>query len=164
MNSLLVDGQSMFQMESSWMFTADKGIEGRGDLKWNTEKLHQPRDSRQKVLVVDDQNLIADTLAEILNNAGFDAVPAYDGREALEKASRFHPDWIMTDVLMPRMNGVELAIAIRKNYPKTSILLLSGQAGISEMLEDGRRQGYQFELIAKPVHPLKLIQRITEGA
>lgn len=76
---------------------------------------------------------------------------------------QIYPDWILTDVLMPRTKGVELAIAVRKNYPKAAILLLSGQAGIFEILEEGRLQGYQFELIAKPVHPLKLIQRITEG-
>lgn len=117
--------------------------------------------ARAKVLVVDDQRLIADTLAEILNNAGFDAVAAYDGWEALEKATRFRPDWMITDVLMPRMNGVELAIAMKKNHPATTILLFSGQAGISELLQEGHRQGYQFELIPKPVHPLKLIERLT---
>ena len=121
-----------------------------------------PENARAKVLVVDDQRLIADTLSEILSNAGFDAVAAYDGWEALDKASRFCPDWMITDVLMPRMNGVELAIAIRKNYPETAILLFSGQAGISELLQEGQRQGYQFELIPKPVHPLKLIERLTK--
>jgi len=115
-----------------------------------------------KVLVVDDQRLIADTLAEILNNTGFDAVAAYDGFDALDKASRFHPHWIITDVLMPRMNGVELAIALRKNYPSSSILLFSGQAGISEILNEGHLQGYQFELLAKPIHPMKLIERLRQ--
>jgi CheY-like chemotaxis protein len=147
---------------SSWMFAADESAAGRTDPKWAPKKPERPKSNLPKVLVVDDQKLIADTLAEILQNAGFDAIAAYDGFEALEKASRFHPDWVLSDVLMPRMNGVELAIAVRKNYPKTAILLLSGQAGIFEILEEGRLQGYQFELIAKPVHPLKLIQRITE--
>jgi len=118
---------------------------------------------RPKVLIVDDQRLIADTLVEILSNAGFDAIAAYDGFEALEKASRFQPNWVLTDVLMPRMNGVELAIAVRKNYPKCSILLFSGQAGISEILQEGSQQGYQFELIAKPIHPLRLIERLREN-
>lgn len=85
---------------------------------------------------------------------------AYDGWEALEKASRFQPDWLLSDVLMPRMTGVDLAIAFQRNYPRTEILLFSGQAGISEILEDGQRRGYQFELMAKPVHPLKLVERL----
>jgi len=87
---------------------------------------------------------------------------AYDGWEALEIARRFHPDWLVSDVLMPRMNGVDLAIAFRTSYPATAILLFSGQAGISEILEDGKRRGYEFELIAKPVHPLRIIERLRE--
>ena len=117
---------------------------------------------RIRVLVVDDQKLIADSLAEILGNSGFDAEPAYDGWQALEIAARFHPDWLLSDVLMPRMNGVELAIAVRKSHPGTAILLFSGQAGISEILQDGQRRGFEFELIAKPIHPLKLIERLTD--
>lgn len=117
---------------------------------------------RTKVLVVDDHRLIAETLAEILVNAGFEALPAYDGWEALEVASRFHPDWLLSDVLMPRMNGVELAITLQQTFPQTSILLFSGQAGISDILLEGQQRGYEFELIAKPVHPLKLIQRLRQ--
>ena len=63
---------------------------------------------------------------------------------------------------MPKMNGVELAIAIRKMYPSTRIMLFSGQAGISEILLDGQRKGFEFELIAKPIHPLKVIEYLTE--
>jgi CheY-like chemotaxis protein len=153
----------VFQTGASWTFSAEESLGGRADPARATKQPGRQKAQPLKVLVVDDQRLIADTLAEILENAGFDAVAAYDGFEALEKAARFHPDWILSDVLMPRMNGVELAIAIRKNYPNAAILLLSGQAGISGILEDGRLQGYQFELIAKPIHPLKLIDRIKEG-
>lgn len=117
---------------------------------------------RMKVLVVDDQKLIADTLAEILTNAGFEAVAAHDGWEALEVAALFRPDWVLSDVLMPRMNGVELAITVQQNYPRTAVLLFSGQAGISEILDEGKQRGYEFELIAKPVHPIKLIQRLQQ--
>jgi hypothetical protein len=57
---------------------------------------------------------------------------------------------------------VELAIAVRKMYPAVKILLFSGQAGISEILLEGQSRGYQFELIAKPIHPLKLVERLKE--
>jgi CheY-like chemotaxis protein len=115
------------------------------------------------VLVVDDQRLIADSLVEILMNAGFEAAAAYDGWEALEAASRFCPDCVLSDVLMPRMNGVELAITIRKNYPRTTVLLFSGQAGISEILREGQSRAYEFELIPKPIHPLRLIERLEQA-
>lgn len=122
----------------------------------------QPQRSLPKILVVDDERRIADTLTEILEMSGFHVATAYDGWEALEAASRFHPDYLLSDVLMPRMNGVDLAIAIRKMYPDARILLFSGQAGISELLLAGQRQGFEFELIAKPIHPLKLIERLRE--
>ena len=115
-----------------------------------------------RILVVDDQQLIADTLAAILIDAGFEAMIAYDGLQALEIASRFQPDWLLSDILMPRMNGVALAIEIRKRHPATAILLLSGQAGISETLQEGHAQGYDFEVLAKPIHPRELLERLGQ--
>ena len=118
------------------------------------------RKKKPTVLVVDDERLIADTMAEILKRSGFHAQCAYDGQSALALAIQLNPDYVLTDVVMPKMNGVQLAIAVRKALPETEILLLSGQAGVTEILERGRKEGYSFELIAKPVHPEKLLQRL----
>jgi len=119
---------------------------------------------RPSVLLVDDEKLIVDTLAEILEGAGFHVLPAYDPWSALEKIVHLRPDYVLSDVLMPRMNGVEMAIAIRKMHPSTRIMLFSGQVGISDILLDGQRQGFEFELIAKPLHPLKVIERLKKAA
>jgi CheY-like chemotaxis protein len=115
-----------------------------------------------KVLVVDDEEVITETLKEILGRAGFDVQIASDGWAALEVAVVFRPHCLLTDVLMPGMNGVELGIAVRKMFPETRIILFSGQAGISDILLNGQRQGFQFELLAKPMHPLKLIQLLKQ--
>ena len=120
----------------------------------------EPALGRPKVLVVDDERLIADTMSEILEDDGFHVAVAYDGWSALESASQFRPNYLLSDVMMPRMNGVELAIAIRKMLPETKILLFSGQAGISDILLKGQKQGFDFELAAKPMHPLKLIEKL----
>ncbi len=114
------------------------------------------------VLVVDDEETVANTTVEILNLAGFCAFVAYDGQMALELAAKFHPDILLTDVVMPGMNGVELAVAISKLLPRTRILLISGQAGTIDLLERARGGGYSFELVAKPIHPLKLIERLNK--
>lgn len=151
------------------MFRVDGSLQASPDYPRHTEgpgsslsgDARQQRDL-PRVLVVDDQKLIADSLTEILQNEGFDAAAAYDGWEALELAKRFRPTLLLSDILMPRMNGVTLAIAIRQNHPEIKILLFSGQAGISEILEEGQRRGYEFELLAKPVHPLRLIERLKE--
>jgi len=124
----------------------------------------EPDRSRRKILVVDDQKLIADTIVQIFQDAGFEAVAAYDGWSALEIVGRLRPDLLLSDVLMPQMNGVQLAIAMRRNHPETKIVLFTGQAGISEILLEGKEKGYEFELLPKPIHPLKLIERIKELA
>jgi CheY-like chemotaxis protein len=145
------------------ILASGESLRGQPGPAWDAHEIVEPRGSRPRVLVVDDQRLIADSLVEILRNAGFEAAAAYDGWEALGVASQFSPDCVLSDVLMPRMNGVELAIAIRNKYPATTILLFSGQAGISEILQEGQSRGYQFELIPKPIHPLRLIERLRSG-
>jgi CheY-like chemotaxis protein len=112
---------------------------------------------RPSVLVVDDEQLIVDTLAEVLEDAGFYVLPAYDGWTALDKVAHFRPDYLLSDVLMPKLNGVELAIAIQRMYPSTRVTLFSGQTGISEILLYGQEQGLNFEMLAKPLHPLKIV-------
>lgn len=114
--------------------------------------------TRPRVLVVDDEKLIAETCAQILKNAGLETRIAYDGFSAMELLTEFSPDYLLTDVLMPGMSGVQLAIEVTKMSPQTNILLFSGQAGISEILQEGYDQGYEFELLAKPMHPLKLLE------
>jgi CheY-like chemotaxis protein len=132
-----------------------------GDLPRDIEST-ETQPPKPRVLVVDDERLIADTCAEILAEAGFSAKVAYDGWAALEIAADFQPDYLLTDVLMPRMNGVELAISVSKMLPAIRILLFSGQAGISDILFEGHEQGYEFELVAKPLHPTKLIERLKK--
>jgi CheY-like chemotaxis protein len=152
----------MFHLASSSIFGSDESLRNLIETLRENSESDEPQPSRRKVLVVDDQKLIADTIAEILEDAGFQAVAAYDGWAALEIAATLHPDFLLCDVLMPRMNGVQLAIAARRAHPAAKILLFSGQAGISEILLEGQRQGFEFELIPKPIHPLKLIERLKE--
>jgi CheY-like chemotaxis protein len=116
--------------------------------------------NRPVVLLVDDEQLIVDTLTEVLEDAGFQVLPAYDGWTALEKVAHCRPDYLLSDVLMPKMNGIELAITIRQKYPSTHITLFSGQAGISEILLDGQKKGFEFDLLAKPLHPLKIVEHL----
>jgi CheY-like chemotaxis protein len=106
--------------------------------------------------------MIADTTAEILNRFGFRAVHAYDAQTGLEIAAKLKPDYLLTDVLMPVTNGVEFAIAIARMPPETKILLFSGQAGVSDILRQGEEKGYVFDLVAKPIHPEKLIERLKK--
>ena len=119
---------------------------------------------RRTVLIVDDEHLIADTLAEILNDSGnFVAVAVYDGASALEQVRNTGLDILITDVVMPEMNGIELAKAIKSMYPKTRIVLLSGQAQTRDLIQQAEHEGYGFELWAKPIHPDILLERLKQN-
>ena len=119
---------------------------------------------RRTVLIVDDEHLIADTLAEILNDSGnFVAVAVYDGASALEQVRNTGVDILITDVVMPEMNGIELAKAIKSIYPKTRIVLLSGQAQTRDLMQQAEHKGYGFELWAKPIHPDILLERLKQN-
>ncbi len=115
---------------------------------------------KRKVLVVDDERVIADTLVIILRRSGFDAVAAYSGEQSLEVAADFRPDMIISDVIMADMNGIDTAIQIRSLLPNCKVLLFSGQAATADLLERARAQGYEFEILAKPVHPQDLLARL----
>ena len=117
---------------------------------------------RTMVMVVDDESVIADTLVEILNRSGYAAIAAYDAEGALETALVTPPELLITDVVLPEMNGIELAIAIRRIFPECKILLFSGQASTSGLLAMASREGHEFSLMNKPVHPRDLLARVTE--
>jgi len=115
---------------------------------------------KPKVLVVDDERVIADTLAMILNQSGFQAKAVYSGETALEMAPVFEPDMLIADVIMADLNGIDAAIQIRSLLPRIKILLFSGQAATADLLEKARANGYEFEILAKPVHPQDLLTRL----
>jgi len=119
-----------------------------------------PSSAPLRVLVVDDEQLIADTLAAILGENGFSASAAYSGEEALQAARATPPDVVLSDVLMPRMSGVELGIRLRSEFPQTRVLLFSGQAATSELMRKAQADGHTFELFPKPIHPDELIARL----
>ena len=116
--------------------------------------------TKPRVLVADDERVIADTLTMILNQSGFDARAVYSGERALELASTFAPDMLISDVIMADLNGIDAAIRIRALLPAIKILLFSGQAATADLLEKARTQGYEFEILAKPVHPQDLLARL----
>jgi CheY-like chemotaxis protein len=116
--------------------------------------------SRPRVLVADDERVIADTLTMILNQSGFEARAVYSGEGALEMATAFEPDMLISDVIMADLNGIDAAIRIREQLPHIKILLFSGQAATADLLEKARSQGYEFEILAKPVHPQDLLSRL----
>ena len=79
-----------------------------------------------RVLVVDDELDIRRGLEKLIGTTGAEVEVAGDGREALEVLGRFHPDLVLTDLMMPRMTGAELLPAVKERSPGTEVVVLTG--------------------------------------
>jgi DNA-binding NtrC family response regulator len=123
--------------------------------------LYFPMINKARVFVVDDEHIIADTFAMILNRSGFDAVALYNGPDAIALCRRKSCDVLLTDVMMEPINGIQTAIAIREICPTCKVLLFSGNPETARLLFESQAAGYDFEILAKPLHPSKVIQRVA---
>jgi DNA-binding NtrC family response regulator len=113
-----------------------------------------------RIFVVDDERIIADSLATILNHSGYQASAFYDAESALLACELGKPDCIITDVVMPGMSGVDLAVEIKGRFPACRVLLFSGQAATSDLLATVQGRGLDFDVLPKPVHPRDLMAKI----
>ena len=113
---------------------------------------------RPTILLADDDPTIADSLAPFLERAGFHVLVVADGMAALDKAQKHHPDLIILDVLMPRMDGRETLRRLRKSNIWTPTILLTQVGEASERalaLEEGAD-----DYLNKPFDPHELLARV----
>jgi CheY-like chemotaxis protein len=115
-----------------------------------------------RVLVIDDEKVIALTLAHIFSARGYEARAVYSAEEGLELVNNWPPHLAIVDVKLPGMNGIDFAIHLIAHCSGCRLLLFSGQPDSGELLEKANRSGYALELIAKPVHPEMLLQRAAQ--
>ncbi len=114
----------------------------------------------ETILVVDDDPDIARFVEVNLRSAGYDVAVAGDGEEALEKAGDLRPDLVLLDVMMPRIDGFEVAQRLRKNpqTANTSIIMLTAKA-LSADKVTGLQSGAD-DYIIKPFDPIELLARV----
>ncbi len=123
-----------------------------------------PNDCKgQRVLIVDDEHLIATTLAQILNASGFEAKALFSGENAVPVASEFRPDVLLTDVIMRGMSGIDVAMQVAQVLPACRVILFSGQASTADLLNRAMAEGYCFEMLAKPIHPRDLLSMLNRA-
>lgn len=116
--------------------------------------------ARLSVFVVDDEEVIASTVARILEIDGFSATAFANPVQALRSARLEAPDLLISDVLMPGMSGIELALRMKQECPNCAVLLFSGQAATSDLLSHARHLGHNFHLVLKPIHPIELLIQV----
>ena len=117
--------------------------------------------SIKRILVADDERVIADTLAAILRQVGYDVYAVYGGVDAVAKAQELRPELVISDVMMADMNA---ASERRKQFPKTKIWLFSGHAATAGLLDKAREQGHEFAYLSKPVHPNDLLNALSKAS
>ena len=120
-----------------------------------------------RVLIVDDERVITDTLVTIFSQCGYETKGAYSAEQALSEMENWPPELVIIDVLLPAMNGIDLAIRIKAQWPECHISLFSGQAATSDLLDMAINNGHYFDIIAKPVHPSELLgiaERLLQGS
>jgi DNA-binding response OmpR family regulator len=113
------------------------------------------------VLVIDDDPVILELLRVNFEIEGFDVLTAHDGDEGLELAQSSHPDVVISDIMMPRRDGLQL-LSDLKGDPRTEglpVILLSAKAQKSEV-QHGLDLGAD-DYITKPFDPIKLIERLN---
>ncbi|MFN7131696.1 MAG: sigma-54-dependent transcriptional regulator [Myxococcales bacterium] len=107
-----------------------------------------------KLLIVDDDPSERDTLAELVREWGHRADTAFDGASALRMAAEIHPQVIITDLVMPNMDGMVLLKSLRDANPETVVVILTGQGSV-DLAVDAIRQG-AYDFIEKPLDTQKL--------
>lgn len=123
---------------------------------WGESKMNG-KDRRTRVIIVDDEQLIADTLATILSKSGFQAWASYRGEDAIELAREIEFDVLVSDIRLRGMSGIEAAEKILEMRPDSKVLFFSGQANASDLVNSAKL-AHKFELIFKPLHPAALIE------
>jgi CheY-like chemotaxis protein len=116
----------------------------------------------RRVLVVDDDRGVIDTLQTILTMAGYDCATSDNGNEALELVCHFDPHLVISDVMMPGMSGVELALELRNSRPQLRIILLSGHANTQDLLTQAGESLGPVLVLPKPYPPRELLRLVAE--
>ncbi len=112
-----------------------------------------------RVLLVDDELEFIETLGERLASRGFEADCVTSGSAAMDQINQKAYDVVITDLMMPQMNGLQLFSEIRKLAPTVSVIMLTGLAEIESAI-DGIKAGL-FDYLVKPVNFDELIEKIT---
>ncbi|HUA92779.1 MAG TPA: response regulator [Terracidiphilus sp.] len=115
---------------------------------------------KTRVLVVDDEHSIANSLSWVLNKEGFETRAAYSGEEAVEAAESFRPNALICDVLMAGISGIETAMRIKDKIPSCKVLIISGHVSTPDLATNGNGHKHQFDFLSKPVHPRVLIEKL----
>lgn len=120
---------------------------------------------RPRIFVLDDQPIVAESIANVLSTAGFETHARFTPAEILDLMSEFSPDLLISDVALGpnSINGFDLAIYFQRFYPQCRAILISGDPNTTDLNDRARRGGHEFLLLQKPIHPEKLLEYVRNS-
>ncbi len=114
----------------------------------------ETNNAASKILVIDDDQLIRETLVSFLQIYGYEVASAEDGQSGLEIFAKFSPCVVVSDIRMPKMDGIEILKRIKETSPETGVILLTGHGSMNSTIE--AMQLGAFDYITKPLDHKKL--------
>ena len=118
---------------------------------------------KQRVLVVDDDRLVADTLNLVFQANGYECEAVYCAADALARARTFTPGLLLCDVSMPDENGLELAETLQQEMPSCKLLMLTAYASnVLKVEQHASRTRRPLKLLSKPCRPETLLREAHE--
>jgi CheY-like chemotaxis protein len=116
----------------------------------------------QRVLIVDDEHIVADTLTMVFAKSGFHARAAYSTNHAMDQARDFQPNLLLCDISMPGKDGLFLVNEINRELPDCKILVLTGFYSNHKAVSDAAtRLSRRVGILTKPVHPDELLREVS---
>lgn len=116
--------------------------------------------SKPRLFVVDDEKVVADTISAVLRAEGFEVETFYDGLPALERAMEDPPEAVVTDIVMPGLDGLRLAALLKEHCPDCLVTLISGQPTAMYSVRSLGDEMPRVTLLEKPIHPADLVAEI----
>jgi DNA-binding response OmpR family regulator len=114
-----------------------------------------------RILVIDDDEIVRETIGEVLEQAGYEVVYASDGRRGISSFKKLQPALVITDIIMPETEGIETMLEIKRLSPTVPVLVISGGARIVDLdfLDSARKLGAD-DVLAKPFDDEELLARV----
>jgi len=117
----------------------------------------------QRVLIVDDDHLVAHTLSLIFEKSGFETRSAYSADEALHCAREFVPDLLLCDITMPGRDGLSLVRDITRELPACRIIVLTGfYSNLKSVRDQSSKLSRPVGILTKPCQPSELLRHAND--
>jgi len=126
--------------------------------------VHKEAKRKKKVLVVEDEFGLQETLRDIFTMEGYDVRVAVDGENGYKTFLEFKPDLVFTDVVMPKMSGIELVKKIRRDHPQIKVIYISGFFGLRNVKRDLNEDvlKYGYPCLSKPFKISDMLELVDQ--